>query len=69
MKKQRKTYSGAFKAKVVKEYVEGEKKARELAEVYRIHPNQVRNWKYLLWKKAAVVLEDKRYNRADGHPG
>lgn len=59
--KKRKSYSGDFKAKVLSELLNGKKSLRELADQYQIHPNQIKNWKSLLMKRAQFVLEDKRH--------
>ncbi len=51
----RKTYSGAFKAQVVRELLNGKKTLRDLAEYHSLHPNQIKNWKSVLLKQAAHV--------------
>lgn len=56
----RKTYSGVFKAKVVSEWLSRRKSLLELSAEYRLHPNQIKNWKMALIKNAHLVLEDKR---------
>lgn len=56
----RKRYSGAFKAQVVAEYIRGEKTLDEIADEHQLHPNQIKNWKSLLLKRAHEVLEDRR---------
>lgn len=58
--KKRNTYSGRFKAEVVFLVFEGEKSLQEIADDYQVHPNQIKNWKSLLRKKAEVLFEDKR---------
>jgi transposase len=58
--KKRNTYSGSFKAKVVLELICGERGLTELADQYRVHPNQIKNWKSRLLKQAPCVLKDKR---------
>ena len=58
--RKRKIYDGAFKAKVVLEWINGKSSLNELADEYDLHPNQIKNWKSTLFKKASVVLEDKR---------
>jgi transposase-like protein len=64
--KKRNTYSGSFKAKVVLELIRGERGLTELADQYRVHPNQIKNWKSRLLKQAPCVLEDKRRARKKG---
>jgi len=56
----RKSYSGDFKAKVVEELLKGRRSLNELADQYGLHPNQIKNWKSQLFKRAHLVLEDKR---------
>lgn len=58
--KRRRTYSGAFKARVVHDYIRGEKSLPELAQEYGVHPNQIKNWKSLLLKRAPEILDDRR---------
>ncbi len=59
----RKTYSGLFKAKLVCEWIEGKRSLTEIAEEYQVHPNQIKNWKSILLKRAHIVLSDKRQKR------
>lgn len=56
----RKTYSGEFKAMVVSEYIRGDKSLEELSDEYQVHPNQIKNWKSLLFKRAPEILDDRR---------
>jgi transposase len=58
--KKRKRYTGNFKAQVVAEYIKGEKSLDEIADEHQVHPNQIKNWKSLLFKRAHEVLEDRR---------
>ncbi len=59
-RKKRNTYSGAFKAKVVLELINGNKSLNVLASQYGLNPNQIKNWKSRLLKQAPEILEDKR---------
>ena len=63
--KRRKTYSGSFKAKVVGELIHGKMELNQLAEKYQIHPNQIKNWKSLLLKRAHIVFDDRRHNKSN----
>ncbi len=45
---------------VVTEYMRGGKTLEELADEYQVHPNQIKNWKSLLIKRAPEILEDRR---------
>jgi transposase len=65
--KKRKSYSGQFKAKVLGEYLIGRRDLKEIADEYEVHPNQIKNWKCRLMKRAQLVLEDER-RRGDGNP-
>ncbi len=58
--KQRKRYTGDFKARVVVEYIKGEKPLAKIADEHNLHPNQIKNWKSILLKRAHEVLEDRR---------
>ena len=42
---QRRNFGKAFKAKVALDAIRGEKTVNEIASVYEVHPNQVRQWK------------------------
>lgn len=61
--KKRKTYSGTFKAKVISDLILGKKELDELANDYQLHPNQIKNWKTLLFKRAHIILDDRRHNK------
>lgn len=58
--KKRKRYTGTFKAMVVAEYIKGSKSLDEIADEHQVHPNQIKNWKCLLFKRAHEVLDDRR---------
>jgi transposase len=58
--KNRKRYSGGFKARVVADYIKGEKTLDEIANEHHVHPNQIKNWKSILFKRAHEVLDDRR---------
>jgi transposase len=58
--KNRKRYSGDFKARVVADYIKGEKTLDEIADEHHVHPNQIKNWKSILLKRAHEVLDDRR---------
>lgn len=65
LKVKRKSYDGLFKARIVSEWINGQRSLNELAEFYDVHPNQIKNWKSILFKRASLVLEDKRRSKAD----
>jgi transposase len=58
--KRRKRYTGDFKAHVVSEYIKAEKTLDEIADEHDVHPNQIKNWKSILLKRAHEVLDDRR---------
>jgi transposase len=64
LKVKRKSYDGLFKAQIVSEWINGKRSLNELAEFYDVHPNQIKNWKSILLKRAGHVLEDKRRSKA-----
>jgi len=61
--KKRKTYSGAFKARVISDLISGKKDLTDLANDYQIHPNQIKNWRTTLFKRAHLILDDRRHNK------
>jgi transposase len=61
----RKTYSGSFKAKVISDLILKRKELNDLANDYQLHPNQIKNWRTLLFKRAHIILDDKRHNKND----
>lgn len=52
----RRNHSPAFKAKVALAAVRGEKTLSELAQLFDVHPNQIRQWKDQLLEGAAGVF-------------
>jgi len=53
----KKTYSAAFKAKVVLEVLQEEQELSAIATKYNLNPNMLRNWKKEFLEKAASVFE------------
>ena len=60
MKKQRKQYSGALKAKIAIEAVKGQRTIQEIASLYEVHPNQVTHWKKQLLEQAPDIFSSGR---------
>ncbi len=52
----KKTYTSAFKAKLVLELLKGDKSLTQLASDYKVHPNQLRNWRDLALHDARLAL-------------
>jgi transposase len=65
--KKRRSYNGEFKARILREHLNGRKSLQEIADEYEVHPNQIKNWKCRLMKRAGMVLEDER-RRGVGEP-
>jgi transposase len=61
--KKRKSYSGAFKAEILRQILNGGRSLIEVADQYQVHPNQIKNWKSRLMKRAQLVLEDERHRK------
>jgi len=57
MVRKRKTHSKEFKAKVAMEAIKGTHTITELATRYRLHPNQITQWKRQLIQGAGVIFE------------
>jgi transposase-like protein len=54
MKKERKSYTAAFKAKVALEAIKGQRTINEIASAFEVHPNHVNQWK----KQAVTQLSE-----------
>ena len=57
MKRKRKQYSGAFKAKVGLEAITGIKTVAQLARDYQVHPMLVSQWKGIIRERLPEVFE------------
>jgi transposase len=57
MKRKRKRYSGAFKAKVGLEAVMGIKTTAQIAREYQVHPLLVTQWKKVLLERMPEVFD------------
>lgn len=55
-----KAHDSAMKAKVALEAVKGEKTISQLAGEFRVHPNQIGQWKKKLLKDLPTLFSDKR---------
>ena len=56
-KRNRRTHSAAFKAKVALAALKGDKTLAELAQQFDVHPNQITDWKKQLQERVAEVFE------------
>ena len=56
-KRNRRTHSPAFKAKVALAALKGDKTLAELAQQFDVHPNQITDWKKQLQDRVADVFE------------
>ncbi len=60
MKTQRKSYTGAYKAKVAVEAIKGHQTINQLASKYGVHPNMITEWKKQALAGLPQVLSDRR---------
>lgn len=65
MKRKRRIFGGAFRAKVALAAVKGDKTLAQLAEQFQVHPNQVSTWRKELIERAAQLFEDGRRRKPD----
>jgi len=57
MRKERRTLTGSFKAKVALEALQEKKTVSQLASEYDLHPNQITAWKKQLLASSAQVFD------------
>jgi len=60
LSRMRKTYDGAFKAKVAFEAAKGEKTIAQIASEYGVHPNQIRQWRNHLIEQLPELFSSRR---------
>ena len=62
LKRSRRKFDSAFKAKVAIEALKERETLSELAIRYDLHPNQISQWKQEFLESSSVVFEQKRSN-------
>ncbi len=53
----RRTFTGAFKARVAKEALRGDRTVQQIAAKHELHPNQVSQWKRTASERLAELFE------------
>ena len=66
MKRPRRNHSAKFKATVALAAIRGEKTLVELSGHYKVHPNQIGQWRAELLKRAAEVFATAAEKRDSG---
>jgi transposase-like protein len=66
MTRQRKQYSGEFKAKVALDAIKGQRTANEIGSSYGVHPNQVAQWKKHALEEMPQVFSERRARAKQG---
>jgi transposase-like protein len=59
MKKTRRKFTGAFKAKVAIEALKERETLAEISKRYEVHPNMISKWKQEFLERAGEVFEKK----------
>ena len=65
MAKIRKSYTATFKAKVALEAVKKEKTISQLSSEYRVHPNQINQWRKRLLDEIPDIFSKKRKKKEE----
>lgn len=66
MRREKRTLSGAFKAKVALEALQEKKTIAQLAKDYDLHSNQICSWKKQLIEQSTNVFEHPKEIKDDG---
>ena len=67
--RKRRTYSAAFKAKVVLESLDNNADISQIANRNGLHPNQVKNWRTCMRKRLSQLFVDQRTISGTKKPG
>ena len=59
MKQKRRTFTGAFKAKVAIEALKERETLAELSKRFEVHPNMISKWKQEFMERSADVFDKK----------
>ena len=59
MKKKRRKFTGAFKAKVAIEALKERETLAELSKRFEVHPNMISKWKQEFLEKSAEIFDKK----------
>ena len=59
MKKKRRQFSGAFKARVAIEALKERETLAELSKRFEVHPNMISKWKQEFLEKSAEIFDKK----------
>lgn len=62
--RKRRTFTETFKAKVALEAIKGVKTLNELASDYKVHPNQISDWKKRVLSNAPELFASGKMNQA-----
>jgi transposase len=65
MRKERRTLTGAFKAKVALEALQEKKTIAQLAAEYELQPNQISAWKRQLLEESSHIFEQPVAEKED----
>jgi transposase len=66
MKRSRRNHSVTFKAKVAVAAIKGDRTLVELSEQFKVHPNQIGQWRGELLERAAEVFATAAEKREGG---
>ena len=58
--RQRRSFSAEMKSRIALEAIKGQKTIQEIASHYRVHPNQVTNWKRQAVEGMSAVFAGRR---------